>query len=111
MRFSAGCRPMPTPSFRAAHWRGSKLRAWTRRRCRWWKSPLLRYGPHALRSGLRAELRLTLVTFLTELKRSQPEIYDLLETHRGGGLAEVRADDYAMAIDRVRSLTREGAER
>jgi phosphonate transport system substrate-binding protein len=76
-----------------------------------WKSPLLRYGPHALRSGLGAELRLTLVAFLTELKRSQPEIYDLLETHRGGGLAEVRADDYAMAIDMVRSLTREGAER
>jgi phosphonate transport system substrate-binding protein len=76
-----------------------------------WKSPLLRYGPHALRSGLGAELRLTLVAFLTELKRSQPDIYDLLEPHRGGGLAEVRADDYAMAIDMVRSLAREGAER
>ena len=74
-----------------------------------WKSSLLRYGPHALRSGLGAELRLTLVAFLTELKGSQPDVYDLLEAHRGGGFAEVRADDYAMAIDMVRSLARERA--
>ena len=76
-----------------------------------WKSPLLRYGPHALRSGLGAELRLTLVAFLTELKRAQPDVYDVLETHRGGGFAEVRADDYAMAIEMVRSLARDGAAR
>ncbi len=33
-----------------------------------WRSSLLRYGPHALRSGLDAELRTTLVAFLTGLK-------------------------------------------
>ena len=51
-----------------------------------WKSSLLRYGPHALRSGLGAELRLMLLAFLTALKGSQPDVYDILEAHRGGGL-------------------------
>lgn len=70
-----------------------------------WKSSLLRYGPHALRSGLGAELRLTLLAFLTALHGSQPDVYDLLEAHRGGGLQEVRAYDYATAIDMVRAIT------
>ena len=42
---------------------------------------------------IRMLIFLTLVAFLTALKRSQPEVYDLLETHRRGGLANVRADD------------------
>jgi phosphonate transport system substrate-binding protein len=70
-----------------------------------WKSALLRYGPHALRSGLDPELREILVAFLTGLKQSQPEVYDFLEAHRGGGFAEVGPADYATALDMVRSVT------
>ena len=69
-----------------------------------WKSELLRYGPHALRSGLDPELREILVEFLTGLKQSQPDVYDLLEAHRGGGFAEVGPADYATAVDMVRSI-------
>ena len=69
-----------------------------------WKSSLLRYGPHALRSGLDPDLRKALVTFLTGLRETQPDTYDLLEPHRGGGFAEVSAGDYATALDMVRAL-------
>ncbi len=67
-----------------------------------WQSPLLRYGPHALRSGLDAEVRRTLVAFLTGLRDIQPDVYDLLDTHHGGGFAEVQPADYAVALDMVR---------
>lgn len=76
-----------------------------------WRSSLLRYGPHALRSGLDAELRTTLVAFLTGLKAMQPDTYDFLEPHRGGGMAQVRAGDYVTAIEMVRALTRDAAQR
>jgi phosphonate transport system substrate-binding protein len=69
-----------------------------------WKSELLRYGPHALRSGLDPELREIVVELLTGLKQSQADVYDLLEAHRGGGFVEVRAADYAAAVDMVRSI-------
>ena len=69
-----------------------------------WKSELLRYGPHALRSGLDPELREVVVEFLTGLKQSQPDVYDLLEAHRGGGFVEVGPADYATAVDMVRSI-------
>ena len=75
-----------------------------------WKSSLLRYGPHALRSGLDADLRRALVIFLTGLRETQPDAYDLLEPHRGGGFGEVSAGDYATALDMVRALAG-GAER
>jgi len=72
-----------------------------------WQSPLLRYGPHALRSGLDAELRRTLVAFLTGLRDIQPDVYELLDTHHGGGFAEVQPRDYALAVDVVRQATGE----
>lgn len=67
-----------------------------------WQSPVLRYGPHALRSGLDAEVRRTLVAFLTGLKDIQPDVYDLLDAAHGGGFVEVQPRDYAVALDMVR---------
>lgn len=67
-----------------------------------WQSPLLRYGPHTLRSGLDGEVRRTLVAFLTGLKDLQPDVYELLDTDHGGGFVEVQPRDYAVAIDMVR---------
>jgi phosphonate transport system substrate-binding protein len=67
-----------------------------------WSSRPLRYGPHALRSGLDGELRRMLVAFLTDLMNFQPDVYDLLERHHGGGFVEVGARDYAAAVEMVR---------
>lgn len=72
-----------------------------------WKSPPLRYGPHALRSGLDSDVRRTLVAFLSGLKDLHPDIYGLLETDHGGDFVEVHADDYAPAVEIVRRLADE----
>lgn len=69
-----------------------------------WTSRPLKYGPHALRSGLDADVRRTLLAFLTSLKAQQPDVYDLLETIHGGGFVEVIAGDYAPAIEIVRQI-------
>jgi phosphonate transport system substrate-binding protein len=74
-----------------------------------WRSPPLRYGPHALRTGLDVELRRVLVTFLTRLKALQPDVYDLLETRHGGGFVEVAPQDYATAVDMVSRANGDGA--
>jgi phosphonate transport system substrate-binding protein len=75
-----------------------------------WKSPLLRYGPHALRAGLDGEVRKSLVTFLTNLKGLQPDVYDLLDTHHGGGFVEVGVGDYSSAVHMVKQLSEDGVE-
>jgi phosphonate transport system substrate-binding protein len=69
-----------------------------------WKSPPLRYGPHALRTGIDSELRTILVDFLTGLKSQRPDVYDLLERDHGGGFVAVSAADYAMAVDAIRLI-------
>lgn len=69
-----------------------------------WTSPPLRYGPHALRLGLDAEIRTILVDFLTGLKARQPDVYDLLEAGHGGGFVEVGQQDYATAVDMIRQV-------
>ena len=75
-----------------------------------WKSRPLRYGPHALRSGLDVEMRKILVAFLTGLKDLQPDVYDLLETDHGGGFVEVRPEDYTSAIEMVRRIGEDNAK-
>lgn len=67
-----------------------------------WQSPLLRYGPHALRTGLDGEIRRALLAFLTGLRDLQPDVYELLDTDHGGGFVEVQPRDYATALDMVR---------
>jgi phosphonate transport system substrate-binding protein len=76
-----------------------------------WKSRPLRYGPHALRTGLDGDLRRSLVVFLTGLKGLRPDIYDLLEARHGGGFVEVGPQDYAAALDMVRQAGRESPGR
>jgi phosphonate transport system substrate-binding protein len=69
-----------------------------------WQSLPLRYGPHAMRAGLDAEIRTILVNFLTGLKGQQPDVYDLLESAHGGGFVVVRSEDYASAVEMIRRL-------
>jgi phosphonate transport system substrate-binding protein len=69
-----------------------------------WTSQPVRYGPHALRTGLDAEVRTILVNFLTDLKEQQPDVYDLLESDHGGGFVEVGPQDYAAAVEMIRRV-------
>lgn len=67
-----------------------------------WTSDMLRYGPHAVRSDLDPEARRRLTVFLTNLKSTTPDVYDLLESKHSGGFVTVAAKDYATAEAIVR---------
>ncbi|CCV03207.1 Phosphonate ABC transporter, periplasmic phosphonate-binding protein [Mesorhizobium metallidurans STM 2683] len=67
-----------------------------------WRSGLLRYRPHAVRSDLDPEAKRRLTVFLTNLGSMSPDIYDLLETKHSGGFTVARPQDYAMAAAVVR---------
>ena len=66
-----------------------------------WRSAPLRFGPHAVRTDLDPEAKRLLVPFLTGLRNVLPDVYDLLETGRGGGFATVTHADYDVAVAMV----------
>ncbi|TPM39075.1 phosphate/phosphite/phosphonate ABC transporter substrate-binding protein [Mesorhizobium sp. B2-3-4] len=76
-----------------------------------WMSGLLRYGPHAVRSDLDPEAKRRLTVFLTNLKSTTPDIYDLLEAKHGGGFMPVAAKDYAAAEAIVRLVSADRGQR
>jgi len=73
-----------------------------------WTSDMLRYGPHAVRSDLDPEARRRLTVFLTNLKSTTPDVYDLLESKHSGGFVTVAAKDYAVAEAIVRLVATGG---
>jgi phosphonate transport system substrate-binding protein len=73
-----------------------------------WMSGLLRYGPHAVRSDLDPEARRRLTVFLTNLKSTTPDVYDLLESKHSGGFLTVARKDYATAEAIVRLVSADG---
>ena len=73
-----------------------------------WMSSLLRYGPHAVRSDLDPEARRRLTVFLTNLKSTTPDVYDLLESKHSGGFLTVARKDYATAEAIVRLVSADG---
>ncbi|RUW62853.1 phosphonate ABC transporter substrate-binding protein [Mesorhizobium sp. M7A.F.Ca.US.008.03.1.1] len=75
-----------------------------------WTSGLLRYGPHAVRSDLDPEAKRRLTVFLTNLKSTTPDIYDLLESKHPGGFATVAPKDYEMAAAIVRFVADGGQQ-
>ncbi|MER8573876.1 PhnD/SsuA/transferrin family substrate-binding protein [Mesorhizobium sp. M1338] len=75
-----------------------------------WTSGLLRYGPHAVRSDLDPEAKRRLTVFLTNLKSTTPDIYDLLESKHSGGFAIVTTKDYEMAASIVRFVSGRGQQ-
>lgn len=75
-----------------------------------WTSNLLRNGPHAVRSNLPTEAKAALKSFLTGMRASDPELYELIERRFSGGFVEVRQDDYASAVDLVRRASRPSDE-
>lgn len=76
-----------------------------------WTSGLLRYGPHAVRSDLDPEAKRRLTVFLTNLKSTTPDIYDLLEAKHSGGFLTVAPRDYAMAAAIIRLVSADGGQR
>ena len=69
-----------------------------------WRSEVLRYGPHAVSSGLDPEPKQRLIAFLTGLRETDPDIYERLEMHRLGGFTAASQADYAAALAMVRML-------
>lgn len=74
-----------------------------------WRSDLLRYGPHAVRSDLDKEAKRRLVDFLTRLKARAPDVYGLLEHDHTGGFVAVTAADYDTAYALVRAAAEPSA--
>jgi phosphonate transport system substrate-binding protein len=70
-----------------------------------WTSGLLRYGPHTVRSDLDPEAKRRLTVFLTNLKSTTPDVYDLLESKHAGGFLTVAPKDYATAEAIVRLVS------
>ncbi|MER9415972.1 PhnD/SsuA/transferrin family substrate-binding protein [Mesorhizobium sp. M0306] len=73
-----------------------------------WTSGLLRYGPHAVRSDLDPEAKRRLTVFLTNLRSTAPDIYDLLEQRHSGGFAVAGPRDYVLAAAIVRLVSARG---
>lgn len=66
-----------------------------------WASGAMRFGPHAIRADVPADLKDALRRFLVGLKASDPDVYDILEEERQGGFLPVSAADYAALGTRV----------
>jgi phosphonate transport system substrate-binding protein len=66
-----------------------------------WRSGVVRYGPHAVRTDMPAELKASLRTFLLHVHAQQPAVYDRLEAHHLGGFRQVSEADYAEAARMV----------
>ncbi|MEZ5810487.1 MAG: PhnD/SsuA/transferrin family substrate-binding protein [Rhizobiaceae bacterium] len=69
-----------------------------------WRSDLLRYGPHAVRSDLDGEAKALLRAFLTGLVDDKPDIQELLSGSQDDRFVAVTADDYKLADDMVGSI-------
>jgi phosphonate transport system substrate-binding protein len=59
-----------------------------------WKSPLIPYGPHAVRTDLPDDLKLLLRDALLAMPDGDPQAYDAIERDAGGGFVEPAAGAY-----------------
>lgn len=67
-----------------------------------WRSPLIRFGPHAVSKSLDGEAKRLLLAFLIELHGENPQAYDLLSQGHGGGFYAASQADYGVLRDIVR---------
>jgi phosphonate transport system substrate-binding protein len=72
-----------------------------------WRSPLIRFGPHAVQKSLYGEAKKALVSFLAGLHGSNPQAYDLLSQGHGGGFVASTDAEYGI----VREIVRKAAAR
>jgi phosphonate transport system substrate-binding protein len=68
-----------------------------------WQSPLIPFGPHAVRSDLPDDLKARLLTALTGMAASAPVALDAVDRSPigGGGFVPVVASDYAVVADLI----------
>lgn len=72
-----------------------------------WASNVLRNGPHAVHTSLASEAKDALRDFLTGLRDTDPDVYDLVERRAAGGFAAVVHADYLAALALVDAVARE----
>jgi phosphonate transport system substrate-binding protein len=74
-----------------------------------WQSPLIPFGPHAIRSDLPAELKTLLAEALLAMASESPEALDAVDRSGGGGFVAADAKAYAGIAELV-TATPEGAQ-
>lgn len=77
-----------------------------------WRSPVVRFGPHAVRRSLPADLKDRLSAWLVDLRETAPRSYDAIEPVHGGGFQPATNGDYvwlenALRFNRVLPVSRE----
>lgn len=72
-----------------------------------WRSPLIRFGPHAIQKSLDGEAKKELSTFLTGLHGSNPQAYDLLSQGHGGGFVAADDGEYSTVREIVSGTARQ----
>ena len=62
-----------------------------------WQSPLIPFGPHAVRTDMPAELKTLLRDALTAMAAEAPDVLDAVDrsSFGGGGFVAASAADYA----------------
>jgi phosphonate transport system substrate-binding protein len=68
-----------------------------------WASPLIPFGPHAVRSDLPDDLKSQLLDTLTAMTASAPQALDAVDRSSigGGGFVAAKASDYAVIDDLI----------
>lgn len=61
-----------------------------------WRSPLLRFGPHAVLRSVDGEAKEMLADMLLGLRDKNPQAYDLLSQGHGGGFEATADSEYAV---------------
>lgn len=69
-----------------------------------WRSPVLRYGPHAVRADLPAERVALLAGLLQRAGADDAELSFHLGRDHGGGFAAASHDDYAAVVEALEAL-------
>jgi phosphonate transport system substrate-binding protein len=68
-----------------------------------WQSPLIPFGPHAVRIDVPDDLKMRLVNALTAMAMTAPAALDAVDRASigGGGFAPIAAEDYAVITDLI----------
>ncbi|MEO8667406.1 MAG: phosphate/phosphite/phosphonate ABC transporter substrate-binding protein, partial [Bauldia sp.] len=66
-----------------------------------WQSPLIPFGPHAIRSDLPDEFKSLLTESLLTMSGEAPDALDAVDREGGGGFAAVNGDLYAGIADLI----------
>jgi len=66
-----------------------------------WRSPVIPYGPHTVRTGLDSEARAILWSFLDQLEVRDIDAYDAIAPNWGGGFAPISREEFQTVIDFV----------